>query len=564
MTVHPRVCAHPVSFPVESPLPENLEAIRRLGFPWVGAHRNKLLAHGWEDGLDLLERSGLRVAYFVHREWFRLDRPDLWDEDTAALREVIDGAARFGAGLYGTTGPGPAIGLTWEQAAEAFIRAVQPAVAYAREKGVSLMLETAQPLFADYHFLHTLRDTIDVVEDAGLRLTYDVHPTWFERDLEALVRRGAPITDLVQLSDYSPGMRTMDRGIPGDGVMPLERILGWLLEEGYDGVFDLELWGDTGMTPEEGLARGAAWVGGALEPTRRLMHPRLSVNPSSFPGRMPFADVLAAVERLGVPAIDAPRVRLLHTGWDHGLALLERSPLAVTTFIHRSLVQLDRPETWEESTAAICETVDAAARFGSPVYGTTGPGPALGLTFEESTDRFCRAIAPSAAHARERGVLLMVETSQPMFADFNFLHTLRDTVDLAERAGLGVCLDVHGAWNERGLRETIARAGPRLGLVQLCDYSPGMRSMDRGAVRDGRDAARADHRLGARHRLPRPLRPRALGRLGNAGRGGDPPLGRARRRDSRTAGRLTLPRSRATGSCHHCPNPTAVSLGTRR
>ncbi|MBM3678363.1 MAG: sugar phosphate isomerase/epimerase [Actinobacteria bacterium] len=261
---HPRVCAHPVSFAPEVRLGEMLEIVSRQGIGWIGAHRQRLLDEGWEEGLDLLERSGVGVAYFVHREWFHLDRPDEWERDSAELCTVIDAAARFGAGLYGTTGPGPAIGLTWERAAEAFLAAVPAAAAYAREKGVSLMLETAQPLFADYHFLHTLRDTLDVVEEAGLRLCLDVHPTWYERDLEALIRRGAPLTDLVQLSDYRPGMRTMDRGIPGEGVMPLERILGWLLEEGYAGVFDLELWGDSGVDDTTAMARGAANVGALL------------------------------------------------------------------------------------------------------------------------------------------------------------------------------------------------------------------------------------------------------------------------------------------------------------
>jgi len=28
---------------------------------------------------------------------------------------------------------------------------------------------------------------------------------------------------------------------PGDGVMPLEQIIGWILEVGYEGIFDIEL-----------------------------------------------------------------------------------------------------------------------------------------------------------------------------------------------------------------------------------------------------------------------------------------------------------------------------------
>ncbi len=49
---------------------------------------------------------------------------------------------------------------------------------------------------------------------------------------------------LVQVSDYVIGtLRTPDRAVPGDGDIPLARIIGQLLEAGYDGVFDIELIG---------------------------------------------------------------------------------------------------------------------------------------------------------------------------------------------------------------------------------------------------------------------------------------------------------------------------------
>ena len=53
-----------------------------------------------------------------------------------------------------------------------------------------------------------------------------------------------PLTGLVQVSDYIPGDRfTPSRAVPGDGAVPLERLLGDILELGYEGVFDLELVG---------------------------------------------------------------------------------------------------------------------------------------------------------------------------------------------------------------------------------------------------------------------------------------------------------------------------------
>jgi sugar phosphate isomerase/epimerase len=48
----------------------------------------------------------------------------------------------------------------------------------------------------------------------------------------------------VQVSDYAIGtLCTPDRRVPGDGDIPLERVLGAVLDAGYQGVFDLELVG---------------------------------------------------------------------------------------------------------------------------------------------------------------------------------------------------------------------------------------------------------------------------------------------------------------------------------
>ena len=69
-----------------------------------------------------------------------------------------------------------------------------------------------------------------------------------------------------------------------------------------------------------------------------------------------------------------------------------------------------------------------------------------------------------------------------LYADAHIAHSLRDTVTLAEMAGIGVCMDFFGCWAEAGLAETIERAGPRLGLVQVADYVYGDRSLPSRAV----------------------------------------------------------------------------------
>ena len=261
----PRISVNPSSYPPDMPFPEIVERVARLGIRAIDGPRARLTSVGWENGLRLLEESGLAVTTLIHRTMYALDEPDTWDDANAEIRRDDRRRRaprrprlrdhRPGAGRRPDVGGGgrPLRGRR------------RAAAAYARERGVRLMIETTQPLFADYHFTHTLRDTVDLCERAGIDVCLDVHATWNERDLQATIERAGSTIGLVQLSDYSHGMRTLDRGIPGDGVMPLERILRWVLDTGYDGRFDLELWGDSGIDDDEAILRGARNVAALLE-----------------------------------------------------------------------------------------------------------------------------------------------------------------------------------------------------------------------------------------------------------------------------------------------------------
>ena len=115
---------------------------------------------------------------------------------------------------------------------------------HAAAQGVELSVETANLLNADIHIAHTLDDTIRLAEIAGIGVTIDLGACWFEGGLADKFRRAMPSTRLVQVSDYVLGDRsTPCRAVPGDGVVPLERQMGQLLELGYQGVFDIELTG---------------------------------------------------------------------------------------------------------------------------------------------------------------------------------------------------------------------------------------------------------------------------------------------------------------------------------
>ena len=164
-------------------------------------------------------------------------------ESTDSLNRVIDAAAAIGArSIYMLTGGRGE--LSWEEAADRFCAAVQPGVDTARQAGVALAIENASGLYADIHIAHTLRDTIELAEAAGLGICIDLFHCWTEAHLLSLVELALPRTVMIQLSDYVLGDRALPaRAVPGDGVIPLETVVDRALTAGYPHGFDLELIG---------------------------------------------------------------------------------------------------------------------------------------------------------------------------------------------------------------------------------------------------------------------------------------------------------------------------------
>jgi sugar phosphate isomerase/epimerase len=72
----------------------------------------------------------------------------------------------------------------------------------------------------------------------------DIFSVWTEAQLRESIERAMKRCHLVQVADYVIGDRRYPcRAVPGDGAIPLARIIGWILEAGYRGAFDLELMG---------------------------------------------------------------------------------------------------------------------------------------------------------------------------------------------------------------------------------------------------------------------------------------------------------------------------------
>ena len=224
-------------------LAEDLAFYAAHGIGDVGISVVKLEQHGWADGAARVRDAGLRVTNLIGLGPFQLAHPSEWGAQRERLVRALEAGTTIGAEcLVFTTGPaGP---LTWEEAADALEQAMAPVLAEARTRGIPFALEHTNSLRVDVGFVHTLRDVVDLAGRLDVGVCMEINACWAERGLGETIAAGVERLRLVQVSDFAVGtLSTPNRLVPGDGDIPLDRILGQLLDAGYDSVFDLELIG---------------------------------------------------------------------------------------------------------------------------------------------------------------------------------------------------------------------------------------------------------------------------------------------------------------------------------
>lgn len=245
MLGHPRLSVNSVSS-YQQPLAADISMWRDLGVDHVGLILPKIHEVGWDEARAMVSEAGLRVSTIFGPTYRPLDADrslGWWEADQRGTVDTVEFAASIGAATVYVCS-GAAWNAGWEEAADAFCAMVAPAVALGDELGVPLLLEPTNPLRADISFVFWQRDAMDLARRAGTKVMLDFQSCWYERGLEQVVRRNIDLVGVTQISDFVIGTaRTGDRAVPGDGDIPLERLLAMVVDAGFEGPFDLEVMG---------------------------------------------------------------------------------------------------------------------------------------------------------------------------------------------------------------------------------------------------------------------------------------------------------------------------------
>jgi sugar phosphate isomerase/epimerase len=264
--VHPAISINTLSLE-PAPFDRHADTVARLGARALSPTIEGITDFGPEAAARLLRDAGLSVATLTHQA-FGYVTAELAARARDRLDRTIGLAETIGAGSITMTTGGRGA-LAWRDAAERFAEAIAACAVRATETGVTLAVEPTSHLYADASIAHRLADTVTIARQAGISLGIDIFACWFDSDIEQAIADAAPIAALVQVSDYVAGDRGLPcRAVPGDGMVPLERLIPAIVAAGCTGPFDLEIIGPRLVAEgrEAGLRRAAAHIGAILEP----------------------------------------------------------------------------------------------------------------------------------------------------------------------------------------------------------------------------------------------------------------------------------------------------------
>jgi sugar phosphate isomerase/epimerase len=239
--VHPQLSVSAVSSWGWS-LDEDLAFWADAGIDRVGLSFRKLEEAGLDAAVARVRGAGLGVSNIVELGWWELDDRSTWAAQQDRLLAAVDAAAVVGGCLVLTTGPAGT--LEWDAATAALAEALDPVRAAADAAGVVLTIEHTGPLRLDLSFVTTFSDGVDLARLLDVGVCMEVNSCFAERALVATIAAASDVLRHVQVSDFVIGsLCTPDRAVPGDGDIPLGRIVDAVLDSGYAGAFELELVG---------------------------------------------------------------------------------------------------------------------------------------------------------------------------------------------------------------------------------------------------------------------------------------------------------------------------------
>ncbi len=242
-----KLCIHTITTK-PWPLQTAVKKFAARGLHAITVWRQALEGIKLADARRILDDAGMEVVSLCRGGFF--PSTDVAARKTAIEdnRRAIEAAAEIGAPLIVLVcgaDPGQSLAESRKQIQDG-IEFILP---YAKENNIKLAIEPLHPMYADDRSaINTLKQANDMCErinDPDVGVTVDVYHLWWDETLETEISRCGENKRLFSfhISDWKTPTTDLllDRGLMGEGCIPLRKIRGWIEASGFGGYHEVEI-----------------------------------------------------------------------------------------------------------------------------------------------------------------------------------------------------------------------------------------------------------------------------------------------------------------------------------
>lgn len=254
-----RLCIHTITTKPWS-IEEAAEKYASEGVKGITVWRDTLAGRDIQKTGDILRRNGLTVVSLCRGGFFpsrELSKRSAAIDDN---RRAIDEAFRLGAGwIVLVCGADPSQPL--EDSRTQIFEGISAVLPDAEAAGIRLAIEPLHPMYADTRSaINTLAQANDLAEKLNsnrVGVAVDVYHLWWDPRLESEIERCGRNNNLIafHICDWkSPTVDLLnDRGLMGEGCIPLKKIRSWVEATGFNGFIEVEIFSNEYWKQDQSL-----------------------------------------------------------------------------------------------------------------------------------------------------------------------------------------------------------------------------------------------------------------------------------------------------------------------
>lgn len=252
-----RLCIHTITTK-----PWNIETaaekFSKSGAKGITVWRDALNGKNIKQTGQLIRENGLEIVSLCRGGFFpsadALKRKLAIDENRKAIAE----AEALGAPMIVLV-CGADANQNLEESRKQILDGIEAVLPEAKAANIKLAIEPLHPMYADTRSaINTLAQANDMAMEINSPLVgvaVDVYHLWWDPNLEQEIKRCGENNHLFAFHICDWNVPTVDflndRGLMGEGCIPIKKIRGWVEETGFKGFYEVEIFSDKFWSEEQ-------------------------------------------------------------------------------------------------------------------------------------------------------------------------------------------------------------------------------------------------------------------------------------------------------------------------